>query len=146
VNSPSLQSDLLLRIVEGVPREALDRPRADGSWTAREHFAHLARYHEVFLERVERMRTEDRPRFTRYRAEDDPEFAAWRPLPVDELIARLLPLRRRVIDSIASLGDAGLARTGVHSAFGEMPVSMWLEFFLAHEGHHIYEIFKRART
>ena len=55
---------------------ALDtRPRRE-EWSARENLAHLARHHAVFLDRLQRLLTEDRPALGRYRAEDDSEWPA----------------------------------------------------------------------
>ena len=61
------------------------RPRPE-EWSARENLAHLARHHAVFLDRLRRLLTEDRPALGRYRAEDDPEWAAWAALPQDEIL------------------------------------------------------------
>jgi hypothetical protein len=30
----------------------------------------------------------------------------------------------------------------VHPLLGPMPIPLWLEFFLLHEGHHLYTIMK----
>ena len=45
---------------------------------------------------------------------------------------------------VALLTPEQLARTGRHVRFGSMTLRAWLEFFLAHEGHHLYVILKRA--
>lgn len=123
----------------------LERRTPDGKWSAREQLAHLARYHEVFLERLDRMLAEPAPRFGRYRAENDPEWARWEAMPMEEVQRRFDALRADLARRVGALGDAELQRTGVHPAFGEMPVALWLEFFLAHEGHHLYVMFQRAR-
>ncbi|MGD8307736.1 MAG: DinB family protein, partial [Ignavibacteria bacterium] len=38
-----------------------------------------------------------------------------------------------------------LNRKGTHQKFGTMNVIQWIEFFLLHEAHHIYTIFKITR-
>jgi len=52
------------------PPLGLPRP-ASGEWAARENLAHLARYHEVFINRIRGILTEDAPHLGRYRAEED---------------------------------------------------------------------------
>jgi len=99
----------------------------------------------VFLERLGKILREDRPQFGRYRAEDDEQWPSWSSLPVDLLLARIRQLRREVLSKVGSLSDAHLARTGIHPVLGEMDVSLWLEFFLLHEAHHLYAILFRLR-
>jgi uncharacterized damage-inducible protein DinB len=118
---------------------------ADGKWSAHEHLAHLGRYHEVFLERLDRILAEDRPRFGRYRSEDDPGAGQWFALPTTDVLDRMRVLRERLVERVAKLAPEQLGRTGVHPAFGEMPLALWIEFFLVHEGHHLYAILQRVR-
>ena len=130
--------DGLRFILEKASREALAaRPEA-GKWSALENLAHLARHHEVFLERIDRIRAEDRPRLDRYRAEDDPGWPAWTGRDADDVLTRLRELRRRLVTRIAEASPAEMARTAVHPRFGEMSLAGWTEFFLLHEAHHLY--------
>jgi hypothetical protein len=139
------QAAALPRLVAGVPTAALDHRPSSGAWSAREHLAHLGRYHEVFVERLARMRREDVPRFARYRAEEDPGWTAWRDLPADLVLTRLRVLRAEFTAHVGGLTSAELAREGEHPAFGRLPVVLWIEFFLVHEAHHLYVLFQRAR-
>ena len=50
----------------------------------------------------------------------------------------------RTNDAFPQLTPEQLARTGRHARFGSLTLRTWLEFFLAHEGHHLYVILKRA--
>lgn len=138
------QLDSLERILRGAAYEALDRRPTNGKWSAREHLAHLGRYHEVFLERLDRMLAEDAPRLPRYRTEDDPGAAPWFRLPSAQIVERMRELRARLLARVANLDPGQCRRIGVHPAFGEMSVALWIEFFLVHEGHHLYAVFQRA--
>jgi len=130
---------------DGTPPEAMQRRPASGRWSAHENLAHLARYHEVFLDRLGRILTEDRPNLGRYRAEDDPEASKWMALPTDGVLKRLESLRRELTAVVERLSPEQLGRTGVHPVLGEMPVPMWIEFFLLHEAHHLYVAMMRSR-
>ena len=125
--------------------EEWNREPASGKWSARENLAHLGRYHEVFLERLSRILGEDRPQFGRYRAENDEDWPSWSSLPVDLLLARIRQLRVEVLRKVSALSSERIARTGIHPVLCEMDVSLWLEFFLLHEAHHLYAILFRLR-
>jgi hypothetical protein len=132
------QLDALSFILARATPAALEaRPRPD-EWSARENLAHLARHHAVFLERLRRLLAEDGPDLGRYRAEDDPDWPDWAALPLDRILERLRALRAELFALVRSLPPAACARTGRHPTFGELDVAGWLEFFLLHEGHHLY--------
>jgi hypothetical protein len=114
------------------------RPES-GKWSAREHLAHLACYHRRFLERLQAILASDGPLFKRYRAEEDPEWPQWQSLPLDQVLSRLRESRRELVELIGRLTDAELGRVGVHPVFGALTIPQWIEFFLAHEGHHFYQ-------
>jgi len=127
------------------PVEAILQPPASGKWSANENLAHLARYHEIFLERIDRILKENAPAFPRYRAEEDPKWEAWRGLAYKDVAGQLAVLREKLIARLKALSDADYQRTGVHSKFGEMSLALWLEFFLVHEAHHLYAVFQLVR-
>jgi hypothetical protein len=139
------QLDCLPAILAGVPLDVLDRRPTPDKWSAKENLAHLGRYHEVFRERIARILKEDRPAFTRYLAEEDPQWRPWAAKSSDSVLSELRALRAQIISLFDGLSDAELLRTGVHPRFGEMTVLQWMEFFLLHEGHHLYTAMQRAR-
>lgn len=116
-----------------------------GKWSANENLAHLGRYHEIFLERIERILTEENPEFSRYRAEDDPHWEAWRTLAYKEVAEKLAGLREMLVARLKTLTKADYKRTGIHPKFGEMTLALWLEFFLVHEAHHLYVVLQQVR-
>jgi uncharacterized damage-inducible protein DinB len=115
----------------------------EGKWSALQNLAHLGRYYEVFAERIERMLHEDQPSLPRYRAEEDPGFAAWLERSPDEVIRDLKQARKQMLERVQPLDPASLERTGIHPLLGAMPLRRWLEFFLVHEGHHLYTVVLR---
>ena len=46
---------------------------------------------------------------------------------------------------LRSLSEEDFQRTGIHPKFGEMNLSLWLEFFLVHEAHHLYVVLQLVR-
>jgi uncharacterized damage-inducible protein DinB len=138
--------DFLDEALHGVPVEPILQPPASGKWSAHENLAHLARYHEIFLERIDRILKENAPAFPRYRAEEDPKWEAWRGLAYKEVAGELAALREKLIARLKALSDTDYQRTGIHSKFGEMSLALWLEFFLVHEAHHLYAVFQLVRS
>ena len=132
------QLDALDTILADAAPQLLARRPTSGAWSAHEHLAHLARHHDIFLERLRRVASEDRPTLGRYRAEDDPEWPSWSALPTADVLSRLRYLRARIIQWVADLKPADTSRVAVHPLFGEQTVGDLLEFFLLHEGHHLY--------
>jgi uncharacterized damage-inducible protein DinB len=137
--------DFLAVTLSGVSEETLSASPIPCKWSAREQLAHLARYHQIFLQRIDRILTEQAPEFPRYRAEDDPEWPEWKSLPTSQLLVRISSMRAKLMARLRSLTAEDFERTGVHPRFGEMSLSLWLEFFLVHEAHHLYVVLQLVR-
>jgi hypothetical protein len=140
------QLDSLGLVLGGAHEDALRRRPAPGKWSALENLAHLARHHELFLERIERIVSEDAPALPRYRAEDDPEWPQWAGLPSEEVLVLLRALRKELLGRFDLLAPAELARVGVHSRFGPLSLRDWTHFFLIHEAHHLYVAMTLVRS
>jgi uncharacterized damage-inducible protein DinB len=138
--------DFLDAALRNVPLETLSASVVPGKWSAHEQLAHLARYHQIFLQRIDRILAEQAPEFPRYRAEDDPEWPAWSGLPTPQLLVRISSMRAKLMARLLSLCEEDFERTGVHPKFGEMTLSQWLEFFLVHEAHHLYVVLQIVKS
>jgi uncharacterized damage-inducible protein DinB len=137
--------DFLAVTLRGVAVDSLARTAVAGKWSAHEQLAHLARYHQIFLQRIDRILSEQAPAFPRYRAEEDPEWATWSGLPTQQMLARLSSMRTKLMARLRSLTEEDFERIGVHPKFGAMSLSLWLEFFLVHEAHHLYGVLQLVR-
>lgn len=134
-----------LELILKAPPEALDAHPIPEKWSARQNLAHLGRFHEVFLARLEQILAEDNPRLVSRTPENDPDLAGWMELPTLEIIRRMQALRPKILERLRGLSDAESARTGVHALFGPMNIGELLEHFLVHEGHHLYVALQRSR-
>ena len=85
---------------------------------------------------------EENPQFSRYTAESDPLFHDNCSKTTREIMNDLIATRRELIGKIFSLKQEQLKYTGIHPVFGEMNLIQWLNFFLLHEAHHLFTIFK----
>ncbi len=138
--------DFLATFLKSTSNEALNAKVSPGKWSAHEHLAHLARYHQVFLQRIDRILAEDAPHLPRYSAEGDPDWGSWSGLSTQQMLVRLSGMRAKLIVRLRSMNEAEFHRTGVHPKFGPMDLSQWLEFFLIHEAHHLYAILPLVKS
>ncbi len=132
------QLDVVATILADAPETVITAPGTGGSWSAHDHLAHLARMHEVLLERLGRILREDAPGFSEYETEDDPEWPSWASLPTQEVLTRLQALRGELLGVVRNLSDAQLDRRATHPGLGPLPVTAWLEAFCLQEGHHLH--------
>jgi uncharacterized damage-inducible protein DinB len=136
--------DFLSAALRDVPLKNLSAA-VPGKWSAHQQLAHLARYHQIFLERIDRILSGPSPTFPRYRAEEDLEWPRWQSVPAQQVLANLSSLRTKLMARLRSLSEEDFQRTGIHPKFGEMNLSLWLEFFLVHEAHHLYAVLQLVR-
>ncbi len=116
-----------------------------GKWNIHDNIAHLAVYQPIFINRIHKILKEDNPSFSAYRADDDPDFIVAKQLSLNELLDRLEGDREEIYFFIITLSHEQLTRTGTHPKFGKLTITDWIEFFLLHEAHHLFTIFKLAK-
>lgn len=134
---------LTIRELIGELDEQQLKQRIDPSkWSAFENIVHLASYQPVFLLRLDRILHADSPAFTRYTADEDPQFYTDLQLPLSSLLGYIDERRVDLLVKLQSMSEIELSRTGMHPVFGKMTVVQWTEFFLLHEAHHLYTIFR----
>ncbi len=140
-NRLSDQYDQVDDLLKTVSPAFLEQRHLPKKWSVSEHLAHLGRYHEIFVERIEQILQQSAPRFARYVADLDKGFSRWLALDVPTIIQESKDKRREVSDLIFSLDATQLARIGYHPKLGALDIPTWSTFFLLHEQHHFYSIF-----
>jgi uncharacterized damage-inducible protein DinB len=138
------QHKSLLDLIEGLNDEQVRRQIIPGKWSIFENIVHLATYQHVFLQRIEDIVKNENPSYERYTAESDPLFHDNCTKSTHEIIHELITARRMMVARIFSLQADQLKRTGKHPTFGNMTVVQWIQFFVLHEAHHLFTIFKLA--
>ncbi len=111
-------------------------------WSIHEHLAHLGRYQEIFLERMAIILGQDSPRLKQYKADHDQCFYDWCQLEMEDILIKMALQRKKIIAFLNDLTIDQAVRKGIHPRFGIMNVQEWTLFFLLHESHHIYSIFR----
>jgi DinB superfamily len=129
-------------IIEGLASDQIINHPIPDKWSIRDNIAHLARYQVVFLERLNKILSANPPVFEAYRAENDQEFEKWLQKELTELMVNIKSVRRTIIDELSKLTQTELSRVGIHLKFGKLTVIDWTEFFVLHEAHHLFTIFR----
>jgi hypothetical protein len=138
------QHKSLIELIDGLTDEQVRRQVIPGKWSIYENIVHLQTYQHVFIDRVKKILEKDNPTFPRYTAEADPMFHENCGRSSREIMQDMLTTRKEMTAGIFSLQDADIEKTAVHPAFGQMHLVQWLNFFLLHEAHHLFTIFKLA--
>jgi uncharacterized damage-inducible protein DinB len=140
------QHKSLLDLIEGLSDEQIRMQVNPGKWSIFENIVHLQTYQHCAIKRVRRILDEHNPSFERYTAEADPLFHDNCGKSTREIMQDLLTTRKEMSAGILPFTDNDLKKTGHHPVFGKMNLAQWLNFFLLHEAHHLFTIFKMAAT
>ena len=138
------QHETISEIISGLDEKKLNRHPEPGKWSIHDNIAHLAKYQPVFINRINKILTDEGPVFERYNADNDPDFKLWQAWPLTELLSRMGSDRETLFQLITGLPDEKLLRKGMHLKYGNLTIINWAEFFLLHEAHHVYTIFQLA--
>ena len=138
------QHHSLRELVAGLTNFQWEERPAPGKWNIHEQLAHLAAYQPVFHQRMEKIREESRPAFGRYVADEDPFFKTCCAKENDQLLNMIDSDRELINHQLQSLLATEASREGIHPLFGSLTIVDWTEFFLLHEAHHLFSIWKLA--
>jgi uncharacterized damage-inducible protein DinB len=136
------QHKSLVDMIDGLSEEQIRRKVNPGKWSVFENIIHLQTYQHTFIKRVRLILAGDNPAFERYTAESDPLFLDGCQQSFREVMQDFIAHRKEIAAGVLSFPATDYAKTGIHPAFGKMNLLQWLNFFLLHEAHHLFTIFK----
>jgi len=138
------QHKSLIDIIEGLSDEQVRRSIHPGQWSIFENIVHLQTYQHTFIARVKQILEGSNPAFSRYTAEGDPLFLDNCHRSSREIMQDMITTRKEMSAEIISFHESDYIKTGQHPLYGSMTLIEWLHFFLLHEAHHLFAIFKMA--
>jgi hypothetical protein len=142
----SHQHEAIVEMTKGVAEEQLRTRPENNKWSIFENIAHLSAYQPAFLERLKKIQKEPSPLFDRYIADNDPTFLECCDMGLQQLHEHVFTHRFLIQNHISILEERGFNKIGRHPVYGELTVINWIEFFLLHEAHHLFTIFKLLHT
>lgn len=132
-------------ILKHIDEQHLNQQPEPGKWSIKDNIAHLVSYQPVFIGRVHQMLKGDIPTFSAYRADDEADFIEARGSSLNDMLSKLNGNRRQILELITNLPDDQLSLKGTHPKYGTLTIPEWTEFFLLHEAHHLFTIFRLAK-
>lgn len=136
------QHKVLVDIIDGFTDEQVRRNVVPGKWSIFENIVHLQTYQHIFISRVKEILEGNNPEFARYTAEADPLFLDNCHRSTREILQDLITIRKEMTAGMLGFTGVDLAKTGTHPRFGNMNLLQWMNFFLLHEAHHLFTVFK----
>jgi uncharacterized damage-inducible protein DinB len=117
-----------------------DRRPDPTRFTLREVLAHLADWEGVWLERMERMSTENNPALQGY---DEGQWAIdhdYAHLDPHDQLKKFAVGRVRIVEFLRELSEEGWEKTGLHSEWKVITVGALAALVLGHDGYHTKQI------
>ena len=105
-------------------------------WRPNEVVGHLRDSAEIFRERIERIRTEDRPTLDDFVTGAPERLAAYAAADTEALAAELETAQRRLRDTVEGIAPGELDRVGVHATDGPVRLGDMVRFLAAHQRDH----------
>lgn len=136
------QHKSLVDLIDGLSIEMIRRQIIPGKWSIYEHIVHLQTYQHAFFARIKKILEEGNPVFERYTAEADPLFLENCSKTTREIMHDMITLRKEMATTMIAYPESVLNREASHPNFGNLSLLQWINFFLLHEAHHLFAIFK----
>ena len=138
------QHKSLVDIIDGLTDEQVRKAVIPGKWSIFENIVHLQTYQHTFIARVKEILEGNSPTFSRYSAEGDPAFVENCTKSSREVMQDMITTRKEMTAEILLFRETDYLKTGTHPLYGQMNLVQWLHFFLLHEAHQLFAIFKMA--
>lgn len=129
-------------LIEGYSEAELKVRRLPGKWSVFENIVHLFTYQQLFHRRVQLINEGSSPVIAQYVADNDPQHIKHLERSLPEVLTELNSDRKLLFDQLRSMPAQQLSCTGLHPVYGKLTLVQWSEFFLLHEAHHLFTIFK----
>jgi len=136
------QHESLKDLIADLSDEQIRRQVNPGKWSIFENIVHLQTYQHTIMSRIGLILKNANPVLTPYTAETDPLFHDNCRLLTVEVMQDLFDTRYELSSAMALLTKSDLEKESRHTTYGTMNVLLWLHFFLLHEAHHLFTIFK----
>ena len=138
--------ELLRAAVTGMTREEVLAHPIPGKWSTLELVCHLADFEPIYADRMKRVIAEDRPALP---SGDPNVFAAhlaYQERELEEELALIEITRRQMVRILSTLRPAAFARTGRHSADGDLTLEVLLSRIEHHIPHHVQFVAEKRKA
>jgi len=140
------QHKCLVDLIDGLSEEMIRRVVQAGKWSVFEQIVHLQTYQHTFISRVRKILEGNQPLLDKYTAEADPLFLDNCCKTFREIMQDFIATRKEMAADLLVLPESDYLKCGIHQSFGSMNLMQWINFFLLHEAHHLFTIFRLTAT
>ena len=131
----------LEQVAEGIGPEHMRRRPKEGEWCMKEVMAHLLNTEtDVFLPRLQRMVSEDRPTFEPFSAEAWARSGDHREGRFTDDLGGFARARRKTIAFLEGLPPAAADRVGLSGFFGPVTVAQFATHIVDHDLEHLAQM------
>ncbi|OGF54585.1 MAG: hypothetical protein A2Z21_06850 [Candidatus Fraserbacteria bacterium RBG_16_55_9] len=131
---------VLAYLLKNAPKQVYDRRPDPERFTIREVVAHLADWESVWMERLSKVRDEDRPTLP----DRDPDQMAkehgYEHADVGASLRRFQEGRREVLKLLENLEPSEWSRIGHHTTRGTLSIHDLAVIMLGHDNYHLVQV------
>jgi hypothetical protein len=127
-------------LLKGITSEELDARPFPDRFTLREAIAHVADWEGVWLERIQKIATEDSPFLPGY---DEGQWAIdndYAHSDFAEQMARIVAGRGAIITFLGGLEPSAWQRIGQHGELGAISLFELMVLITGHDGYHLQQV------
>ena len=128
-------------LTDGLAEEQLNKRPSEGKWSLHEIAMHLAEVQDVFVERITRILTEDKPAITPYRPEEAREKGQYFTQNFQKRIREFEVQRTTLVSLLQTLTDEQWKLEGIHPDVKHYTIEKSMEGLMRHEEHHLYQMY-----
>ncbi len=118
----------------------LDTPRAEGKWSPRFIFHHIADIESLQAVRLLAMLCQDNAIIMPAQQELYASNTHYTTRDPSQSIAAFVALRQRNVQLLSSLSSNQLERKGTHPIRGEFSIAAWAAFMVKHDANHLEQL------
>jgi uncharacterized damage-inducible protein DinB len=109
-------------------------------WSVLENIGHLIEIDPLYVNRIDRILSEERPVFAPFDPDAGVRAADYQHQNVSDLLATYVAQRQATIDGLSTIELDELTRVGIHAKFGEVSVARLVELLAGHDEIHYTQI------
>jgi len=137
----------IIRVLDGVPQDALYVEEEPGKWSVAQVVQHLADSELVWGCRLRRILAETRPALHGYDQDEWSVRLGYDEVELEDAMDLFVPLRRSNLRLLRRAGPEEMDRTAVHAERGEADLSTLIRLNAGHDLAHLRQIERiRARV
>ena len=126
---------------DGLSEEQRKEHPAEGKWSLHELTMHLCEVQDVFIERIARMLTEEKPKITPYVPDEGRENGFHLTENFSKRLKEFEVQRTTLAALLETLTDEQWQLQGEHPEMKHYTIEIAVEGLMRHEEHHLYRMF-----